>query len=261
MISYNSLTKGIKLSLSCLSYKLFLLPGLAYPISCHAQLSSSVTGATEYIWRGYSKSDGKPAAQANIDYSFKSGIYLGTFASTVNFADHTFENHSTLEFRPYLGFAYKLSDDWRFNTAWSRYIYDGKIFGQNADYNEFYFFSHFRDLITINLNFSENSYNQKHMSFNSEITGRYPITDSIEISSTLGYNKQKQALSYDYLYWNSGLTIHFSRNVGVDVRYYGGIHAATKKEGGMLSGEGMSSWQFHPHVVDNRIVFSITAGF
>jgi len=145
----------MKIRLNCLNHIfLWLLLSLAYSVNCYAELSGNLTGATDYIWRGYSKSDGKPVVQANIDYGFKSGIYLGTFASIVNFADHGFENRSTAEFRPYLGFAYKLSDDWRFNTAWTRYLYDGKIFGQVADYNEFYFYSHFRDLLTISLNFS-----------------------------------------------------------------------------------------------------------
>lgn len=246
----------MKILLTWLHHRyLYSLLILTCPINCYAELSGSLTGATDYIWRGYSKSDGKPVVQANIDYEFKSGIYLGSFASTVNFADYGFESRSALEFRPYLGFAYQLSEDWRFNTAWTRYVYDGKIFDQQIDYNEFYFYTHFRDLLTVNLNFSENSYHQNHMSFNSEITGRYPITDSIEISSTVGYNKQKKVLQYDYLYWTSGLTVHFSRNIGIDVRYYGGIHASTNKEA------SLPLWQFHPHIIDNRIVFSITIGF
>ncbi len=237
----------------------FLLPMISYSTHCAAEfngkISGSVTGATDYIWRGYSKSDGRPVAQANIDYEFKSGIFLGSFVSTINFADYGYDHRSTLEFRPYLGFAYQLSDDWRFNTAWTRYLYDGKIFGQQADYNEFYFYSHFRDVVTLNLNFSENSYQQNHMSFNSEITSRYPVSDSIEISGTVGYNKQKKNLYYDYLYWTSGLTLHFSKHIGIDVRYYGGIHTSTKHH------DDPSAWQFYPHVVDHRAVFSMTIGF
>ncbi len=93
------------------------------------------------------------------------------------------------------------------------------------------------------------------MSFNSEITGRYPVSDSIELSGTLGYNKQKKTLSYDYLYWNSGMTLHFSRHIGIDVRYYGGINTSTTPH------EMATSWHFYPHVVDHRVVFSMTIGF
>lgn len=221
----------------------------------NGKLSGSITGATDYIWRGYTKSNGKPVVQGNIDYEFISGIFLGSSVSTISFADQGYEDRSTLEFRPYLGFAYQLSDDWRFNAAWTRYLYDGKIFGRSVDYNDFYIYSHFRDLVTLNLNFSENSYNQNHMSFNPEITSRYPVSDSIELSGTLGYNKQKKTLSYDYLYWNSGMTLHFSRHIGIDVRYYGGIYTSTTPH------EMSTGWQFSPHVVDHRAVFSMTIGF
>lgn len=228
---------------------------MIYSVQSYAQLRGSVTGTTDYIWRGYSKSDGKPAAQINLDYEFNKGLYLGSYASTVNFADQGFDDRSKFEFIPYVGYAYKLSSDWRFNAEWARYIYDGKIFGREADYNLFYFHTHFRDLITANFNFSENSYQQNHMSFNYEVTGRYPISNLLEISTALGYNNQKKVLSYDYLYWNSGLTLHFSRHIGADIRYFGGIH--TSEQQNYLG----PHWGFHPHAVDHRIVFSLTFGF
>ncbi len=235
-------------------YFLWFLLILTHTVNCYAEFNGSVTGATDQIWRGYSKSDRKLAIQANIDYEFKSGIYLGTFVSTVNFADNGFANRSNVEFKPYLGWAYELSDDWRFNTEWTRYIYDGKIFGEKVDYNEFYFYGHFRDLLSVNFGFSENGYQQGHMSFNYEITGRYPITDSVEISGTLGYSDQKKVLGYDYLYQNLGLTWHILRNMGVDIRYYRGQEFEDKNE-------SSSRWEFDADVIDDRFVFSITVGF
>lgn len=222
--------------------------------SCYGELSASLTGTTDYFWRGYTKSDKKPSVQANIDYEFKTGFYLGSFLSSVNFGDHGFENRSKLEFRPYFGYAFQLSDNWRFNAEWNRYIYDGKIFGRHADYNDFYLFSHFRDLLTLSLIFSENSYNRKHMSFSYEMTGRYPITDSIEFSGTFGYNKQKKNLHYDYLYWTSGFTLHFSHNIGIDLRYYGAVHVASEPIKPF-------DWQFEPDAIGNRVLFSMTFGF
>ena len=223
-------------------------------VNCYAEFNGSLTGTTDHIWRGYSKSDKKPAIQANIDYEFKSGIYLGTVASSVNFSDNGFKSRSNVEFRPYLGWAYKLSDDWRFNTEWTRYIYNGKIFGEKVDYNEFYFYGHFRDLLSANFSFSENGYQQGHMSFNYEITGRYPITDSVEISGTLGYSNQLKILGYDFLYQSVGLTWHVLRNLGVDIRYYKGQEFEPKNE-------PVLHWQFRPQVIDNRFVFSVTVGF
>ncbi len=255
MVFDNLCLQKMKICLTCLSNHIFwFLLILTYPVNCHAGFNGSLTGTTDYIWHGYSKSDGKPVIQANIDYEFKSGIYLGTFFSTVNFADNRFENRSHVEFRPYLGWAYKLSDNWRLNTEWVRYIYDGRIFGEKVDYNEFYFYGHFRDLLSASFAFSEDAYQQDHMSFSYEITGRYPITDSVEMSGTLGYSNQLKVLSYDYLYQSFGLTWHILRNIGFDIRYYKGQEFEPKNR-------SSSHWQFHPHVIDDRFVFSITVGF
>lgn len=232
----------------------FFLLILFYSAHSYADVSGSLTGTTDYIWRGYSKSDEKPSIQGNIDYEFESGIYLGVFASTVNFADDEFEDRSYAEFRPYLGWAYTLTEDWRFNAEWTRYIYNGKIFGEDVDYNEFYIFGHFRDLLSANFGFSEDSYQQGHMSFNYEITGRYPITDSLEFSSTFGYSNLLRVLDYDYLYWNIGLTWHVFHNMGIDIRYYDGIEFEPEDE-------LFTRWQFDPDVVNNSVVFSITVGF
>ncbi len=221
----------------------------------HADFSGSVTATTDYIWRGYSKSDRKPALQTNIDYEFKSGIYLGAFVSTINFNDDEFKNPSRIEFKPYAGFAYALSDDWRFNIEWTRYIFNGKIFGQTVDYNEFYLYGHFRDLLTVNFGFSENGYQQNHISFNSEVSGRYPIAEAVELSGTLGYSNQTKVLNYDdFVYLNFGLAWYASRNLGLDLRYYKGHYLGKEKE--IASG-----WQFDPKVVHNSVVFSITVGF
>ncbi len=226
-----------------------------FSIDSYADFSGSVTATTDYIWRGYSKSDRKPALQANIDYEFKSGAYLGVFASTVDFKDSEFRDPSKIEFKPYAGFAYQLADDWRFNVEWTRYIFSGKIFGQNVDYNEFYLYGHFRDLLTVNLGFSENGYQQNHISFNSEISGRYPIAEAIEVSGTFGYSNQTKVLDYDdFLYLNLGLTWYASQNLGIDLRYHRGRHLGKEKK--LASG-----WQFDPLIVHNSIVFSISFGF
>lgn len=68
------------------------------------------------------------------------------------------------------------------------------------------------------------------------------------MSGTFGYSQQKKVLHYDYLYWTSSVTWHFSPNIGVDVRYYSGLDLGAEKE-------HIAGWQFRPHVVDNRVLF------
>ena len=47
--------------------------------------------------------------------------------------------------------------------------------------------------------------------------------------------------------------MHFSRNIGIDLRYYGSTHTASKELKPL-------DWQFEPDAVGNRILFSITFG-
>ncbi len=68
-----------------------------------AELSGSVTGITDYIEYGYTKSDSDPAIQANLDYEHTSGLFLGFSIFSVDFGDHQFDSRSRAEITPYLG--------------------------------------------------------------------------------------------------------------------------------------------------------------
>ncbi len=51
------------------------------------RFSASLTFATEYVWRGVSQSSRKPAGQAEVDWRFANGLYVGTWISNVDFGD------------------------------------------------------------------------------------------------------------------------------------------------------------------------------
>jgi uncharacterized protein (TIGR02001 family) len=183
-----------------------------------AELRGTVSATSNYVGRGYTKSNDEFAFQANIDYEHEKGGYVGTHVSNVNFGDYEYDNAARVEIRPYLGWSFGLSDTWRIDLQWMRYLYDGKIFGNSADYNEFYFFLHYRDIFTAAVSFSEDYYNRGKASANYELTGRYPITDYLQISSIAGYSQTKSSLEYDYIYWNAGFTF-FYKFVALDFRY------------------------------------------
>jgi len=216
-----------------------------------AEFHGTVTATNDYIWRGYSKTDGGFALQANLDYEFSSGFYLGTSISNVDFGDDEFNDRANIEVTPYIGWTFNLAEDWRIDLQWSRYFYDGKIFGQHADYNEFYLFLHYRDLLTANVSFSENFYHQGHASGEYGLTGRYPITGAIEFSTSIGYSQIKEILEYDYLHWNAGFTYSFNYVV-LDFRYMDAVEATAPIK---------MDWQYDPNVLEPTFVFSISIGF
>ncbi|HFD12103.1 MAG TPA: hypothetical protein ENJ32_06515 [Crenotrichaceae bacterium] len=219
-----------------------------------AELSGSISGTTDYIGYGYTKSDGNPAIQANLDYEHTSGIFLGVSVSSVDFGDHQFGNRSRVEVAPYLGWHYELSPDWRFEIQWLRYLYDDRIFGAVADYNLFSTTLHYQDLVTARLSFSDDLYQQDETGIYYELSGRYPVSESIEFSTDVGYSQTRDALEYDYLYWDAGLT-WFHPYGSLDFRYFQSKFFREREL------DKKSKWLFDPHEIDAKFVFTISFGF
>ncbi len=228
-----------------------LLVIIFYSAQTFSEFSATLTGATDYFWRGYSKTGGDLAIRANLDYEHESGLFLGISVINIDFGDDDFDDQSHVEITPYLGWTYNLDEDWRIDVQWTRYLYDGKIFGHESDYNEFYFLLHYRDLITLSTSFSEDFYNHGHVTGNYEITARYPITDAIEMSAGIGYSQVKPVLEYDYLYWNAGFTYYY-KFAAFDFRYV---------DSAFTSDTANTQWPYDPEMLDPTFIFSISVGF
>ncbi|MFC3711303.1 TorF family putative porin [Sphingoaurantiacus capsulatus] len=103
-----------------------LLLGIAAPAAA-IDLSASVTGVTDYRYRGISLSDRDPALQASVEAELPSGIFLGAWGSTIE----EFGGADT-ELDLYAGWGGEngLLD---YNASVVAYIYPG---GDNVNYGE-----------------------------------------------------------------------------------------------------------------------------
>lgn len=179
--------------------------------------------SSNYFYRGYSKSDNTPTVRGNVEYGANSWLYVGSWVSRVDFGDSGFTGRSNVEFYPYAGVKFKLAESWQLDTSASRYIYDGRLFGRESDYNEYGASLQFKDLITTRIAFSDNLYNRGRSALNYELSGRYPITRNLESSAGMGFYQANSTLAYDSLYWNLGLTWFF-KYAAVDLRYVDVAH-------------------------------------
>jgi uncharacterized protein (TIGR02001 family) len=216
-----------------------------------ADIHGIVTGTTNYVGRGYTKSNNGLAIQGNLDYQHSSGFYLGAYASNVNFGDRSYKNSAKVEFSPYLGVTQKLADNWQVEVQWVRYLYDGKIFGRQADYNEFQLLLHYHDLLTVRASVSDDFYGQQKVTGDYEATITYPITDLLEVTTGLGYSQVEQVLEYDYLYWNVGFTARY-KFIVADLRYMQSYEATVADK---------TSWRYDPEFLHPTVVFSLSVGF
>ena len=196
--------------LSLLAVGIALLPP---PANATYFASALVKFTTDYVYRGIEKSGDHPAVQANASVIDERGFFGGGWLSQVDIGA------ARLEANPYVGFRYRLAEDWRVEASAAGYFYDGKIFGHHAHYAEIDGLLHFRDLFTGRFGVAVDAYGLGDEVFNSEIATRYPLTDASEVSAALGYENGHGGSGYDDVYWSLGLTHFWGRNVALDLHY------------------------------------------
>ena len=83
---------------------------------------------SEYEYRGISQTSENPALQLNLDYTHKSGLYLGTFLSNIKWLKDTaeangFGTSANLEWDIYGGYRWEFVKDWTLDVGYLRYEY------------------------------------------------------------------------------------------------------------------------------------------
>jgi uncharacterized protein (TIGR02001 family) len=233
----------------CLAFLLF------FPFLCSAEVHGTLTMTTNNVGRWFTKNNNNVGLQANLDYQHSSGLFLGSSVSNIDYETEEKDRAAHVEIIPYLGWSTKLSEQWRMDTQWSRYLYDGNIFGHQADYNEYYLFFHYQDVFTGRVSFADNYYALGNYAIDYELTGKYPLSDSFEVSASFGYSQTKPALGSDYPYWNAGIT-YFYEFISLDLRY----RDATETSIDHAAAEKMHE-QYDPPLLNATVVFSISMGF
>jgi len=105
--------------------------GEAEAASQHS-FSATVTGASDYVFRGITQTDEEFAIQGSMDYSHSSGVYVGAWASNIDFGDG---NGESSELDIYGGFANSI--EWLdYDAGFIYYNYPGVGSSRNFDYVE-----------------------------------------------------------------------------------------------------------------------------
>ena len=93
-------------------------------------LAYNVGAVTEYRFRGLAQTSFKPALQGGIDYTHKSGIYLGAWASNVSWVkDFNGATKGTLELDLYGGYKGSISKELSYDLGFITYQYPGNNSG------------------------------------------------------------------------------------------------------------------------------------
>ena len=104
--------------------------------------SANVGVVSDYRFRGISQTDSSPAVQGGVDLDMGNGIYLGTWASQVDFAYG--DDETKLEQDFYGGYAGETASGMGYDVGYIYYAYHGS--DRDEDYQEVYGSLSFGDL-------------------------------------------------------------------------------------------------------------------
>lgn len=107
----------------------------AAPASPHT-FTGNVGIVSDYIFRGISQTQHKPALQGGVDYNHASGLYAGTWASNVNWVRDTgFKTENSLEWDFYGGYKGSFLGDFTYDVGILTYYYPGDRVANMNDTN------------------------------------------------------------------------------------------------------------------------------
>lgn len=195
------------------------------PAGTQLEFSFNAGGTTDYVFRGFSQSDEKPAFFGGIDLTYGM-FYAGVWASTLDFGDGTDES---VEVDLYGGIK-KSYNGVEFDLGVIYYHYPNQTDGVlEQDYVEIKFGTSAKvwNEITLGATFyySPEYYLQAGETLTSEGSFSLPLPavmgHSFELSGTLGYLEFFDGpSSADYAYWNVGISKTLMEHFTLDVRYW-----------------------------------------
>jgi uncharacterized protein (TIGR02001 family) len=170
------------------------LPLALLSTSAMADLSTTVTLASDYTFNGVSQTMNDPAIQGSLDYAFAdSGMYVGTWASNVDFGEGT-----DIEWDAYLGHFVELNEALSVDYGIAYYSYHGEDYSSDGNYFETYAkFGYTNSLGFTELNFwyawdyfgTDAGHVISMIAHTVEIAPNHEIRASFDISNSLDGNK------------------------------------------------------------------------
>jgi len=234
--------------------------------------SANVGLATDYVFRGISQTDHKPAIQGGFDYSHASGLYAGTWASNVHWVDGVSKDDNSMEWDFYAGYRGSFAEDFTYDVGGLYYYYPGKrISGiDSPDSFELYAAIGWKFLtlkyshaVSENL-FAWQGYD-KATGWNTkdtrgsgyiDLTASYPFGEGWTLIGHVGHQKIKNNSSASYTDWKLGVT----KDVGFGVV---GLTYTDTNARGCNDAHAMYCWgnRGNVDVGNGRAVLSFTKSF
>lgn len=173
----------------------FALPVLAEDAPATSPFSTNVSLTTNYLYRGITQSGANPAIQGGFDYAGASGLYVGTWGSSISWLGDAGIPRSGLELDTYGGYK-GTAGVVSYDVGYLRYNYSGTFDSSKApkaDTNEVYGAVTY-SIVTAKLSYSLGDlfgFVASSGSTYADLSAAYPVGDS---GVTLGAHYGKQTV-------------------------------------------------------------------
>lgn len=202
--------------------KLLIAALLLVSATAQAQVTGNVSVTSDYRFRGISQTQKASALQGGLDYSHKSGAYVGNWNSNVSSASYT--DSAGLEHDLYGGFKKEIAKGLVLDVGTYNYIFNrtNSKFDSNANTHELYLglasgpFS-----IKASQSISDyfglaNSSGTRYL----EANMNYPVVKDVTLDAHVGRTMYANHSNLNYTDYRLGGTVQVA-GVGVGVHYVG----------------------------------------
>ena len=216
------------------------VPALAQEATSPHTFSANVSMATDYIFRGISQTAHEPTIQGGFDYSHSSGLYIGTWASNVNWVGT--KQNTSMEWDIYGGYGGSITDDVSYDVGLLKYYYTGdNVAGPTPDTLEAYASVSWK-FLTLKYNHVLSEYifawgDQNGGNKNNrgsgylDLSAEFDLGEGWGVSAHVGRQRIKNFSNANYTDWKLGVT----KDVGFGV--VGLTYTDTNADGSCSKGE------------------------
>jgi uncharacterized protein (TIGR02001 family) len=156
----------------------------AAPVAQAGSWNASIGFVSDYRFRGISQTQGDPALQIGAQYAFDNGIYLGTWASNVDFVDGDGAN---TEVDLFVGFGTNLTEDFAVDAQLLHYFYPSSSAGVDYEYTEVIASLSWKGLITGTIGYSNDVFASGQTGIYYQLGSSHTVFDDYTISGSIGY--------------------------------------------------------------------------
>lgn len=230
-----------------------LLPTAALAQDANAEpaweFGGSIAGTSDYVWRGVSQTQGKPALQIDLNVTHASGFYVGAWASNVDFGDP--DDGINVEFDPYIGWSGAVSENAELDVFLTHVSFPGHNPGYDYSYTELEAKLSFANGLYVGAAYSPDIFNLGGPGYYTNVGVELPLGETgFDFTAQVGHYNLNRAAGDSY---NDYL-------VGV-ARAFGPVQASLQYTNTSSYGEALSESLDDASQADGRVALTLTWEF